>query len=241
VPFDSAWADEQLGAELGVRQSVTGESGDLGLLGRENLTRLDRALAYRLAGGQEFATGALSKRFGAETVRYLVGGSQLFACVDAPVLATQPFAVHQVGASQVNGDTAAFEAGDGLAVQRLGGPAVAEQRARSGQYAEGPIRPAGLRSFLELSESGRGVLAGTASGRLDELDEGETKDPHVLVLARPLCARQGGLVLAEAVVQHRSQVGGPSDGSSLAPGDCFRGIGIEQSRRLGLVAAPDDE
>ena len=49
VPLDCARADEQLGADLGVRQSVTSESGDLGLLRREDLTRLDRTLAYRLA------------------------------------------------------------------------------------------------------------------------------------------------------------------------------------------------
>lgn len=157
--------------------------------------------------------GALGEGFGAKSVQHLVSGSQLFARVDAPVFATQPFTVHQVGAREVDGDAAAFEAGDGLAVQRVRGPAVAEQRGRSGLYAEGPVRAAGVGSILKSSQGGRGHLAGIASGaRLDQLDEGETKVPEVLVLARLLCPDQGGLVLTKAVVQHGSQVGGPDPG-----------------------------
>src|SRR6185503_15734653 len=135
--------------------------------------------------------------------------------------------------SQVNGDPAAGKAIDGFPVQELGRSAVVEQRARPGQYAEGPIRADGLGAFLELSEGPHGDLASIASsGRLDELDEGETKDPQVLVLGRPSRAGQGGLVSAKAVVQHRSQIGGPADRSSLSSGDRVPRVGLKQLRRL---------
>src|SRR6059058_2500985 len=67
MPFDGARADEQLGADLGVRQSLTGEPGDLGLLCREDLTCLDRPWTHRLAGGLEFAAGPLGESLGTET------------------------------------------------------------------------------------------------------------------------------------------------------------------------------
>jgi len=93
----------------------------------------------------------------------------------------------------MNGDPAAGKAIDRFPVQELGRSAVAEQRARPGQYAEGPIRADGLGAFLELSQGGHGDLASIASsGRLDELDEGESKDPQVLVLGRGACACEGG-------------------------------------------------
>jgi hypothetical protein len=105
---------KQFGADLGIRQPVAGQSGILGLLCREDLTHPGCASAYRLARGHELTTGALGERLGAETVKHLVRGPQLLARVEAPVLATQPFAVHQVGTSEVNGDPAASEAIDGF-------------------------------------------------------------------------------------------------------------------------------
>ena len=60
---------------------------------------------------------------------HLVGGSKLLAGVDAPVLATQPLAVHEVCAGEMDGDTSALESFDRLAVQGLGSRAVAQQRA----------------------------------------------------------------------------------------------------------------
>ena len=60
---------------------------------------------------------------------HLVGGSKVLAGVDAAVLATQPLAVHEVCAGEMDGDTTALESFDRLAVQGLGSLAVAEQRA----------------------------------------------------------------------------------------------------------------
>ena len=56
-------------------------------------------------------------------------GAQLLAGLDEPVLAAQPLAVEEVGAGEMNGDPAAGEPLDRLAVERPGGLAVAQQRA----------------------------------------------------------------------------------------------------------------
>ena len=55
-----------------------------------------RALAGGLAGGQQLAAGPLGERLDAHRRQHLVGGAQLLARVDAPVLASQPLAVEQM-------------------------------------------------------------------------------------------------------------------------------------------------
>src|SRR3954462_15402925 len=52
VVLDGARADEQLGADLRVRLPVARHAGDLRLLRREEVARLDRELAHRVAGGR---------------------------------------------------------------------------------------------------------------------------------------------------------------------------------------------
>ena len=142
----------------------------------------------------------------------------------------------------MNGDTAALEPLDRLAVKGLGSLANAQQRTRSRARAERPVCAGRARSFLELSQGGSGLLVGAASrGRLDELSEGEAEAPEILVLARSLGAGEGVLVTAEAVVQHGHHVTGQTDSPSLAAGGRLPGGGFDQLQRLGLVAAPGDE
>jgi hypothetical protein len=57
-----------------------------------------------------------------------VGGPQVLARFHSPLLAAQPFAVHQVGAGEMDGDAAASEAVDRLPVQGVRSRAVAQQR-----------------------------------------------------------------------------------------------------------------
>src|SRR5271154_4863248 len=83
VPLDRARADEQLGADLRVRLPITGEPGDLRLLGCELLARLDSAVVDRLPGGQQLTASALRERLDAHRGAHLVGGTQLLARVDA--------------------------------------------------------------------------------------------------------------------------------------------------------------
>ena len=57
VPLHCARAEKQLGADLRVCLPAGGEARDLHLLGGQFVECLDRALAHRLARGQQFAAG----------------------------------------------------------------------------------------------------------------------------------------------------------------------------------------
>ena len=129
MPLDGARADEQLRADLRVREPVAGQPGDLCLLRRQLVARVVRPLAHGLAGGQQLATGALGEPLRPDAAEHLVGGAQLLAGVDAPVLAAQPFAVQEPGAGEVDHAAAAGEPLDRLAVERLRVVVLAQQRA----------------------------------------------------------------------------------------------------------------
>jgi len=129
VPLDGARANEQLGGDLLVCLPVPGQPGDLGLLADEVGEGLDGALAHGFPGGRKLAAGALGEAVGADAAEHLIGRTQGVARILTPVLAAQPFAVKEVGAGQVHGDTTAAEPADRLPVQSIGGLAVAQQRA----------------------------------------------------------------------------------------------------------------
>src|SRR4051794_30715715 len=93
VPLDCAGAEEQPGADLGIGKTVAREAGDLLLLRRELVARLDRALARPRARRHELAAGALGERLHADRVEHLVGGAQLRARIRTPALPAQPLAV----------------------------------------------------------------------------------------------------------------------------------------------------
>src|SRR5918999_2033376 len=61
VPFDGAWANEQVDADLRVGVAFGCEPHDLRLLRREIVARLDGALSYGLARSEELAAGALGE------------------------------------------------------------------------------------------------------------------------------------------------------------------------------------
>src|SRR5438309_11436415 len=100
VVLDGAPAYEQPRADLGVGEAVAGEPGDLGLLGGEPAAGLDGAFAGGLARGPQLVFGTLREPFGAHRVEHLERGAQLLASVHAPALASQPFAVEEVGAGE---------------------------------------------------------------------------------------------------------------------------------------------
>jgi hypothetical protein len=74
-------------------------------------------------------TGALGESLGADGAEHLVSGSELLTRVDAAVLATQPFAVLELGAGEMDHATAAREALERLAVEGLRILPLAQQRA----------------------------------------------------------------------------------------------------------------
>ena len=133
-------------SSLEVGLPIACQSRDLRLLRREYVERLDGALANRLAGGEQFSAGTLGERLGAESGEHVVGGTELFARVDATLSAAEPFAVEEVGASEVNDDPAAGEALDRLQIARLRVLALAHQRARTGLHPERPVGAGGART-----------------------------------------------------------------------------------------------
>ena len=101
VVLDGAGADEQTGADLGVREAVARELRDLRFLGGELVTGLARAFASRLADGEQLAFRARGERLGAHRREHLLGGAQLVTGVASAFVAPQPFAEEQVGTGQL--------------------------------------------------------------------------------------------------------------------------------------------
>ena len=148
MPLHGARADEQLAADLLVGVPVSGQLGDLGLLGREFDERLDRALAYGFAGGQQLATGAFCEGLHADRGQHLVRGAQLLACLDPAIFAPEPFAVDQMRAGQFRADGGTAEPLDRLTVQAIGRLASAQKRSGPRRHPEPPVAAtdaAGLR------------------------------------------------------------------------------------------------
>src|SRR5580693_5274399 len=73
VPLDRARTDEQLRADLRVRQAVAGQPGDLLLLRRELVARVGASLADLLARREQLAAGALGERLHPDRGEQVVG------------------------------------------------------------------------------------------------------------------------------------------------------------------------
>jgi hypothetical protein len=93
-----------------------------------------------LAGGQELSLSPRGEGVGAHVGEHLKRGAELFSGVEAAALASQPFPVEQVRAGEVEPDAVPAEVHDRVAVQALGRPALAEQRAHTGFDSEQPLR-----------------------------------------------------------------------------------------------------
>src|SRR5262249_677114 len=132
VPFDGARGQEQLRADLRVSAAVSGQPGDLLLLRRELLAGLSGASAHLLARGDQFPAGALGERLHADRGEHVVGRAQLLARVEPPALPAQPFTVEEMRAGQVRAQLGSAQPVDRVAVQGLGGGAVAQQRPAAG-------------------------------------------------------------------------------------------------------------
>jgi hypothetical protein len=98
VSFDDAGAEEELGADLGVRPSVMGKPCDLLLLRRDLVARVISALAHGLARGRQLASGAIGASLATHRGEHGVRVAQLLARLHPTVLAPQPFAVAQPAA-----------------------------------------------------------------------------------------------------------------------------------------------
>ena len=91
--------------------------------------RSPRVSTVRLRTVSPVAKGAVGERFRPHRGEHLVGRPKLLARVDAASLATEPFTIKQVRAGELHADAGTAEALDRLAVEALGGIALAEQGA----------------------------------------------------------------------------------------------------------------
>jgi hypothetical protein len=104
VVLNGAGADEQAGTNLRVRQTLSGQPRDLGLLGSQRSARLGGlggALTGSLAGGQQLAAGALGERLHPHCAQHLACDAQLVARLGDTALAAQPPAVEQARTGQL--------------------------------------------------------------------------------------------------------------------------------------------
>src|SRR5262249_29476447 len=85
MPLDGMRADEQLRADLLIRQTVTGEPRDLCLLGGQLITRTDRLLAHLFSGGDQLSAGPLAERLRSHRRVHVVGTIELLAGVQTTV------------------------------------------------------------------------------------------------------------------------------------------------------------
>jgi hypothetical protein len=89
---------------------------------------LDGTFTGGRAGSEQLSRGALGERLETHRREHLVGGAQLLASVQAPALASQPFAVDEMGAGVLHVDAGAAQPVDRLAIQALRILALREQR-----------------------------------------------------------------------------------------------------------------
>ena len=115
-----AETDEQAPADLTIRQTAARERGDAALLRGQIVARLDRPLADRLARGHQLTAGPFGECLHADRGERVVGAAQLGARIYPPALASQPFAVQEVGAGQIDAHLGAPETVQRLAVAPLG-------------------------------------------------------------------------------------------------------------------------
>jgi hypothetical protein len=162
------------------------------------------------------------------------------ARVDPPALASQPLAVEQMTAGELSSDAGTAEASDGLAVETLGGVALAEQGADAGFDPQRPLGGCHTRALGQPLERGLEERGITGPGRrLGQLGHDERPVPHLIALERLPSGVARGVVATEAVVEHRAHVGRKDD-PQTACGRLAQG-GLDQLGRLCLPAAPGRE
>src|SRR5690348_16709538 len=109
MPLDRARTEEQPGADLRVRQAVSGEARDVELLRCQLVGRLSVAAQRFPAEHGEFTSSAFGKGVGPHRQQHLVSGAKLLACLRSFADAAQPFAVEQVTARHLQPETRTLE------------------------------------------------------------------------------------------------------------------------------------
>ena len=161
------------------------------------------AFAGVLAGRFQLDACALGERLHPEVGEEVMRGPQLFSCVDAPALTSQPLTVEQVSASEIDGHPRPTESFDRLDIASLGLLIFDQQRLRACRDPEGPVRPAHPGHLRETRSSIHGQLGSSGSDRsLDQLDHPPVRGAEVMrILSDPQGSLPSLVVAAEAVVE----------------------------------------
>src|SRR5207237_3137435 len=85
---------------------------------------------------------ALAERLHAEVGEEVMRRPQLIACIKASALTSQPLAVKQVSASEIDGSPRPTESVECLEIQLLGPLIFRQERLRARRDPEGPVSPA---------------------------------------------------------------------------------------------------
>src|SRR6516164_418351 len=235
-----ARADEQPRADPRVGQAVPSQPRDLRLLRGQLDADFHRALAGGLPGGLHLAAGPLSERIHTHRVQHVVGGTQLLAPRrDGARGAATPRRAGERG--QLGAERGPAHPFDRLSVPALGRVAVAEQGADGAPIAS--THSVGVTRVRSDSNSSAAHSSAT-SPVLDaaSASSGTIWDPYPSVrLEGPSRRVAGGGVLPEAVVQERARVGREADQPDHTACNRLPRYGLDQFRRLPLLAPPDPE
>src|SRR5580700_5326109 len=173
VVGDGGLADENSRADFRVGEAVARQPRDLRLLGSELISGFDAAFPRALTRGRQLALASVGESLGAHAREHLERGTQLLPGLAAAALASQPLAVDQVGAGKLQANACPTQPFDRLAVQGVGGVAVAQQRPRTCLYPERPVSAGSGRRLREPLERQPGELALSGpDGRFNELRHG---------------------------------------------------------------------
>ncbi len=198
--LDGAGADVQLRCDLRVGRTGRSEIGDLCLLRREVVCALDGPPARTLAGRQELGPCALGECSGTHLVEGFEGGAQFLTCVDPPGLPPEPFAIDQVGASQLDRQSRRFEPLDGLAVVGLG-VVAGEESAAPGEQTRSPCGAARRCSLGQTSHCRLCQFAVVdPNGSFDQIGE------HLVAERQRVAVEHGDCMLGRIPVMTRCQV-----------------------------------
>src|SRR5581483_5071877 len=128
MPLDGAGTEEEPRTDLWIRETVTGETSDLRLLGGELRAGFVDPSSRTLPGCQQLALGASAEGLHSHRHEQLPRGAKLLARVEASALAPQPLTVDQVRAGELRTQPGRAQPVDRFAVQLVGRRPGAQQR-----------------------------------------------------------------------------------------------------------------
>ena len=140
-----------------------------------------------------------------------------FAGIHAPLPATQPLPIDQMGPSQLHPYTRSIEPLDRLAIERLGGVAAVTRARERAQHAERPVGARRARHVSKLIDGIHGKLSPVApGGGLDQFGQPPVGDAQLGLGGLP-GRGDGVFVSAQPVVEQCRRPLGDAQPGPVAP------------------------